>query len=201
MAFDLSKIKLSDINSKNIRSFIEGTVNNIKLKKGTLDNSIVEMIESRIDKCPECKEKGSCVVCGCDYKGMIASPTKSCPKGRWGSYDVYENIQEEKPKVDNVVFELDLSQSEEHEISTLNTTGVSIVMKEILVSCNCTTILDYQNNVVQPNDYINLKIHIDKNRLDIDDERLIILEFASSDVNKPLSVNKAQKTLILKRVL
>lgn len=192
---DWSKIRLTDINAKNIRSFVEGTINKTKYALNSADEDLIKMIESRIDKCPECKEKGSCVVCGCDYKGMISAPLKECPKGKWTKWN-----NNAVTNIDNYQIDLDLSKSQTATIPIVNTTNQEIIIKDIFLSCDCVTISSKTFDSILPGKHINIEINFDITRIAINETRLMSIEFQNTSLNKHLNLNEKHKTFIFKRI-
>lgn len=191
---DWSKIKLTDVTAKNARAFLEGTVNKHKYNNGTLDEDLVKMIESRIDKCPPCKAKGSCVECGCDFKGMISSPTKECPRGNWSKWIT--------PTLDSTGYHnVDLSAKNVIKVKVANNTlsKVPIIITDISLSCDCMSITNQEFKAINHNEHAYVFIEFDTSRVDIGDERDIMITLKSLDDNSPLSKLETYSTYRIKR--
>lgn len=126
MAFTHSSEKkqrfgVKDFTFKNIRNYIQGTVNEFKSKVISLPSFEKEQYEQRYDICSKCKHNIGTACdqntisldvngllasgCGCDFPGLTYAPHKTCPLGKWGEllneaeYDKFKtNVDANKGK-------------------------------------------------------------------------------------------------------
>lgn len=191
---DWSKIKASDINAKNVKSFIEGNLNDLTDKYGELNPLIKSNAIYRASQCVECYKKGSCIECGCDFNAMSKSPSKSCPKGKWNSYEIGTNV--------NITKYVDVSINDTtHKIRACSTCKVSnkfvirnntdeiLKIKDINVSCNCTVVEGY-NEVIGVDEDIVINYTIDMNKIsDNKTTKFIEIKFDNNVIMLPLLIN------------
>lgn len=69
-----------EINSKNIKNFIEGKTNQVLSSLDLKPESFIEQIRYRKSLCSDCLEVGQCKHCGCSLPGRFYT-TESCNKG------------------------------------------------------------------------------------------------------------------------
>jgi hypothetical protein len=196
-----SKIRLKDINVKNIRSFVEGNVNHLLKNNGLLNQELVDMIEERKNKCIPCRDAGSCIVCGCNYEKMIASPTKACPNGIWDVHEKVKNQDDESKDVtlNQSSYRLDLSKS---KTIVVQFTTSPVVISEIELTCTCMQITNQIVKEVSDLDSINIveiEILFDTSKFDIGQERVMMVTLESKDKTNPLRGLDTHKTFTFKR--
>jgi|TARA_R110000851_G_scaffold8694_3_gene33444 hypothetical protein len=182
-------IKLTDITAKNGKALVEGTANRLLNTTGFLRDELKEMIEERRGQCPECEIKGKCVECGCSYEGMIAAPSKACPRGVWKAFeptesqveDVANEIQLDTP----YNFVVDLNKSNMYDF--VFKAPDDCVVGQIELSCRCMTIYSFDSTAVKKGDNISFKMEFDISELKNGDTRTMLLTLNSTDVLKPLN--------------
>lgn len=78
------KIRLEDINKKNVTNYIKGTWNYWKFKHNyNMDKHIIEQAFYRAFLCINCLERTYCDICGCATPAMFFSPDKEDARERW----------------------------------------------------------------------------------------------------------------------
>jgi hypothetical protein len=133
---DITKIKVEDINLKNIKAIAQGVPNNLLNKVGLLDDDLVKMIKHRQEQCPDCVAAGSCIECGCSINAMMSAPIKSCPKGKWSSYVTNNTHTVDLSKLDTFTFNVKVADNTQ--------------VDNISLSCGCMQILSHNitNNIL-----------------------------------------------------
>jgi hypothetical protein len=83
---NIKKRGLKDIFSLRVVSYLESIWQKIFgvriLQKDMVAYS--EQVVYKAFRCPECKAKGECVFCGCNFKDLSVSKDAVCSEGRWG---------------------------------------------------------------------------------------------------------------------
>lgn len=72
---------MSNINRKNINSFIEGNLNKLSDSLSLLAKHKREQVAWRLEICKDCVEVGKCKYCNCSTPGKLYVE-KSCNDGR-----------------------------------------------------------------------------------------------------------------------
>ncbi|MGB2789430.1 MAG: hypothetical protein WBC13_08925 [Dokdonella sp.] len=106
---NIKKRGLKDIFSMRVFSYINSKLQSIfgvwTVKKDQLAYS--EQILFKGLMCPECKEKGECVECGCNFYDLSVAKNSVCSAGRWGEVMNSKSWAEYKSKyLSNVEFGL-----------------------------------------------------------------------------------------------
>ena len=95
---NIKKRGLKDIFSMRVFSYIEAQFQKI-FGVWTKQEDQIAYSEQLIYKavmCPECKAKGECVFCGCNFKDLSVSKDAVCSEGRWGKIMDEKNWEEYK---------------------------------------------------------------------------------------------------------
>lgn len=106
---NIKKRGFKDIFSFRVFSYIESQLQKIFGVRTKQKDMVAyaEQIQFKAIMCPECKDGGSCVHCGCNFQDLQVSKISTCSQGRWGKVMEHEDWEKYKNKyLNNVEFGL-----------------------------------------------------------------------------------------------
>lgn len=95
---NIKKRGLKDIFSLRVISYIESVwqkLFGVRIEQKDMVAYSEQLIYKAV-MCPECKAKGECVFCGCNFKDLSVSKDAVCSEGRWGKIMDEKNWEEYK---------------------------------------------------------------------------------------------------------
>lgn len=114
---NIKKRGLKDIFSTRVFSYIESQLQKIFGVRTKQKDMVAyaEQIQWKAIMCPECKENGACLHCGCNFQDLQVSKISTCSQGKWGKVMKNEDWEDYKNKyLSNVEFGLVLKKKKEN---------------------------------------------------------------------------------------
>lgn len=97
---NIKKRGFKDIFSLRVFSYIESKLQKIFGVFTKEDDQIAysEQILFKGIMCSECKEKGECIHCGCNFESISVSKSATCSQGKWGKVLNKKDWEDQKSK-------------------------------------------------------------------------------------------------------
>lgn len=101
---NLKKRGIKDLNKDTVKivgDYAKIKVNGLTLQKDELARYSEQLMFRRLT-CPQCWEQGACVMCGCDARGLMITPTSTCKDKKdpkWYEMDLSEQYEKDKERI------------------------------------------------------------------------------------------------------